>query len=100
MYRSLAGEGGLETLNRNQLGRSQLRHVRAAYTLERGTWYATCRDCSWHTSDPNRRRAAAMFRLHRADVQETIDLTELPLRVLPLTGDEEALDPRSLRGRS
>jgi hypothetical protein len=53
-----------------------VRHVRANYTLERGSWRATCRDCAWHTSDPNRRRAAAMFRLHHAHVTEVIDLMD------------------------
>ena len=63
-------------MDRNR-ARSPASHARAAYTLERGTWHATCRDCSWQTSDPNRRRAAAMFRLHHLDLaQPTIDLRE------------------------
>ena len=49
-------------------------HVRAAYILERGAWRATCRDCGWHTTDPSRRRAAAMFRLHHKEATDVIDL--------------------------
>jgi len=49
-------------------------HVRAAYILERGAWRATCRDCGWHITDPSRRRAAALFRLHHKEATEVIDL--------------------------
>jgi hypothetical protein len=76
MEPKLTGELGPEMLKREDVTRSPVRHVRANYTLERGTWHATCRDCAWGTSDPSRRRAAAMFRLHHADINETIDLTE------------------------
>lgn len=37
---------------------------RANYTLERGTWHATCRECGFRVSDPDRRRAAAIYREH------------------------------------
>jgi hypothetical protein len=43
-------------------------HLRASYTFELGTWIATCRACGWRLSDPNRRRAAARFRLHHKDL--------------------------------
>jgi hypothetical protein len=39
-------------------------------------WRAICRECGWQTSDPQRRQAATMFRVHIQDVKELIDLAE------------------------
>lgn len=39
------------------------RHL-ASYTLEIGTWYATCRHCGHRVQDTDRRRTAALFRYH------------------------------------
>jgi hypothetical protein len=40
-----------------------VRH-RAAYTLNHGVWWATCRVCGWAVTDPQRRQAATFFRGH------------------------------------
>jgi hypothetical protein len=37
---------------------------RANYTLARGKWLATCKECGFTVQDVARRRAAALFRLH------------------------------------
>jgi hypothetical protein len=37
---------------------------RAQYTLECGTWRATCRVCGWQATNPIRRQAATQFRFH------------------------------------
>lgn len=37
---------------------------RASYTLELGVWHATCRECGFRVSDPVRRRAASVYRVH------------------------------------
>jgi hypothetical protein len=37
---------------------------RANYTLSRGTWLATCKECGFTVQDGARRRAAALFRVH------------------------------------
>jgi hypothetical protein len=97
----LTGEVGPEVLKRKVI--APMGHVRANYTLERGIWHATCRDCTWQTSDPNRRRAVAMFRLHHIHVEETIDLSESATRhdrSLSLSVDERARDPRLIRDKS
>ncbi|MGH9122412.1 MAG: hypothetical protein ACRDYC_10795 [Acidimicrobiales bacterium] len=39
---------------------------RADYCLERGIWWATCRDCGLQVADPVRRQAATRFRGHIA----------------------------------
>ena len=56
---------------------------RANYTLERGTWHATCRECGFRVSDADRRRAATVYREH---IRET---NLLPPFVIDL-GDTQA----------
>jgi hypothetical protein len=43
--------------------RQPTRH-RGIYTLERGVWQATCRECGWGVAHVDRRRAATQFRTH------------------------------------
>jgi hypothetical protein len=61
-------------------------HLRATYSFELGTWKATCRACGWQVSDPNRRRAAARFRLHHKD--PAYDPGYAPLTVVGDGGDD------------
>ena len=37
---------------------------RGTYILEFGVWRATCKECGWAVTDPQRRQAAALFRRH------------------------------------
>jgi hypothetical protein len=48
---------------------------RATYTLECGTWRATCRICGYQVKDAKRRQAASQFRLH---IQRTYGVTDSP----------------------
>jgi hypothetical protein len=59
----------------------------ATYILMHGVWVATCRDCGHQVSDPRRRAAASVFRLHIRDPESTVSvvvsdsesvLTEIP----------------------
>lgn len=59
---------------------------RASYILERGVWCATCRVCGWRTSDPQRRQAATLFRLH-IQQSRVIDLDALAKASRPATAD-------------
>lgn len=56
---------------------------RANYTLEMGTWHATCKECGFRVSDADRRRAAAVYREHIKEMNQSVpgpglelDLTE------------------------
>ncbi len=52
--------------------RAGTRH-RGTYILEFGLWKATCKECGWVVTDPQRRQAAALFRRHIRQ-SELIDL--------------------------
>jgi hypothetical protein len=56
-----------------------IRHT-AIYTLEMGTWRATCRACGHSETDPSRRRAASVFRNH---IRDHGPPSEVDLRVHP-----------------
>jgi hypothetical protein len=62
----------------------------ATYLLIRGVWRATCRVCNFEVSDPDRRRASSMFRMHIRDVK-TVDLRQP-------SGDEEKIRPEAGSG--
>jgi hypothetical protein len=49
---------------------------RGTYILEFGVWRATCRECGWAVTDPQRRQAAALFRRHIRQV-DIIGLSRL-----------------------
>jgi hypothetical protein len=53
----------------------QTRHL-ATYTLEMGSWYATCRSCGLRIADRDRRRAASQFRRHIQEMAEAAALEE------------------------
>jgi hypothetical protein len=61
----------------------------ASYLLQRGVWKATCRVCNFEVSDPDRRRASSMFRMHIRDVK-TLDLRT--------NGNEEVTQPEADSG--
>jgi hypothetical protein len=63
----------------------------AAYTLEMGTWHATCRQCGFRVSDRVRGRAATIYRDHIKETNRfasvVIDLTEAaPVTSVDLLG--------------
>jgi hypothetical protein len=73
---NLMSSGGLRLRDVDKAGP----HRRATYILEMGVWRATCRTCSHTVTDPRRRQAAALFRNHTRDADQT---TELDLRSAP-----------------
>jgi hypothetical protein len=66
-----------------------IRH-RASYIFERGIWRATCRCCGWQTSDPDRRRANSLFRMHIQDRRDAFS-------GIPLLGPVIDLGPEERR---
>jgi hypothetical protein len=65
---------------------------RATYILEMGVWRAACRACGYTTTDPNRRRAASVFRNHIRDSALDTNLDPSAELDLPTTpADEEGL---------
>jgi hypothetical protein len=71
---------------------------RAAYTLERGVWSATCRVCGFTAKDVNRSSAATWFLTHIRAVRLQARADEALRAAKSWKGD--VIDARGLAGRA